>query len=102
MMSALGHSRRLGLVGDMSGLPQTADISGPGRQFAFGPGPDISGTTRTGTTWQGRLVGHTARALRGQVALEDVGLAEQAQCTDLADAGPLHAISLARHLARLV
>ena len=33
--SASGHSRRLGLVGDMSGLPQTADISGPGRHFAF-------------------------------------------------------------------
>jgi hypothetical protein len=41
--SALGHSRRLGLVGDMSGLPQTGDISGPCRHFAFGPVADLRG-----------------------------------------------------------
>src|SRR5260370_42642320 len=40
-MSALGHSRRLGHVGDMSGLPQTADISGPGRPFAFVPFAEV-------------------------------------------------------------
>jgi hypothetical protein len=34
-MSASGQTRRLGHVGDMSGLPQTADISGSGRHFAF-------------------------------------------------------------------
>src|SRR3979409_2253122 len=39
-MSAWGHSRRLGHVGDKSGLPQTADISGSGRHFAFVPIPD--------------------------------------------------------------
>jgi hypothetical protein len=36
-MSASGQTRRLGHVGDMSGLPQTADISGSGRHFAFVP-----------------------------------------------------------------
>ena len=44
-MSELGHSRRLGHVGDMSGLPQTADISGPGRHFAFVPNADIGTAT---------------------------------------------------------
>jgi hypothetical protein len=29
------------LVGDMYGLPQTPDISGSGRPFAFAPGPDV-------------------------------------------------------------
>jgi hypothetical protein len=40
-MSASGHSRRLGHVGDMSGLPPTADVSEPGRHFAFVPNPDM-------------------------------------------------------------
>jgi hypothetical protein len=39
-MSALGQSRRFRDARDMSGLPQTADISGPGWHFAFVPGPD--------------------------------------------------------------
>jgi hypothetical protein len=41
-MTVLGHSRRLGHLGDMSGLPQTADISGPCRHFAFVPEAVIS------------------------------------------------------------
>src|SRR4030088_2285310 len=41
LTSVMGHSRRLGLVGDMSGLPQTADISGPGRHFAFVPKAEV-------------------------------------------------------------
>jgi hypothetical protein len=36
-MSLLGQTRRFRDVRDMSGLPQTADISGPGRHFAFVP-----------------------------------------------------------------
>ena len=40
-MSALGHLRRFFDVRDMSGLPQIADISGPGRPFAFVPAADI-------------------------------------------------------------
>ena len=36
-MSALGQTRRFRDVRGMSGLPQTADISGPCRHFAFGP-----------------------------------------------------------------
>jgi hypothetical protein len=36
-MSELGHSRRFRDGRGMSGLPQTADISGPGRHFAFVP-----------------------------------------------------------------
>jgi hypothetical protein len=40
--SVVGHSRRLGLVCGTSGLPQTADISGPGRHFAFVPEGDIA------------------------------------------------------------
>ena len=35
--SASGQSRRFRDVRDMSGLPQTADIFGPGRHFAFVP-----------------------------------------------------------------
>jgi hypothetical protein len=34
----------LGLVRDMSGLPQTADISGLGWHFAFVPGAEMSGS----------------------------------------------------------
>lgn len=37
-----GHSRRFRDVGDMSGLPQTADISGPPWHFAFGPKADLA------------------------------------------------------------
>jgi hypothetical protein len=40
--SEKGHSRRLGHVGDMSGLPQAPDISGPGRHFAFVPLTEIA------------------------------------------------------------
>src|ERR1700704_5038487 len=35
--SVVGQSRRFRDVCRMSGLPQTADISGPGRHFAFVP-----------------------------------------------------------------
>jgi hypothetical protein len=38
----LGQSRRFRDVRRMSGLPQIADISGPGRHFAFGPQADIA------------------------------------------------------------
>jgi hypothetical protein len=40
-MSPTGQTRRFRDVRDMSGLPQTADISGPGRHFAFVPKADI-------------------------------------------------------------
>jgi hypothetical protein len=40
-MSELGQSRRFRDVRSMSGLPQTADISGPGRHFAFVPTADM-------------------------------------------------------------
>src|SRR6267378_5499147 len=40
--SEKGHSRRLGHVGDMSGLPQAPDISGPGLHFAFVPLADMT------------------------------------------------------------
>jgi hypothetical protein len=46
-MSASGQTRRFRDVRGMSGLPQTADISGRGRHFAFVPKADI---LRTGTT----------------------------------------------------
>jgi hypothetical protein len=36
-----GQTHRFRDVRDMSGLPQTADISGPGRHFAFVPQSDI-------------------------------------------------------------
>ena len=39
-MSEMGQTRRFRDVRDMSGLPQTADISGPGRHFAFVPQAD--------------------------------------------------------------
>ncbi len=39
--SAKGQTRRFRDVRGMSGLPPTADISGPGRHFAFGPTTDI-------------------------------------------------------------
>jgi hypothetical protein len=41
-MSALGQTRRFRDVRGMSGLPQTADVSGRGRHFAFVPKPDVS------------------------------------------------------------
>jgi hypothetical protein len=44
-MSALGQSRRFGDVRRMSGLPQTADISGPSRHFAFVPKADLAHQT---------------------------------------------------------
>jgi hypothetical protein len=47
VMTALGHSRRFRDVRDMSGQPQTADISGPGRHFAFVPLSDITLAPRT-------------------------------------------------------
>src|SRR5258705_13824256 len=43
-MSASGQTRRFRDVRGMSGLPQTADISGPGRHFAFGPIADLPAT----------------------------------------------------------
>jgi hypothetical protein len=46
-MSGLGQTRRFRDVCGTSGSPQTADISGPSRHFAFGPGPDISRLART-------------------------------------------------------
>jgi hypothetical protein len=36
-MSQMGRTRRFRDVCGMSGLPLTADISGPGRHFALGP-----------------------------------------------------------------
>jgi hypothetical protein len=53
-MSALGQTRRFREVGGMSGLPLTADISGPGRHFAFGPTADIV------ALGGGLIVGNTA------------------------------------------
>ena len=41
LTSAMGQTRRLRDVRDMSGLPQTADISGPGRHFAFVPKAEV-------------------------------------------------------------
>ena len=41
-MSASDQTRRFRNVRDMSGLPQTSDIAGPGRHFAFGPKVDIN------------------------------------------------------------
>ena len=41
-MTALGQTRRFREVCDTSGLPQTADISGPSRHFAFGPIADTA------------------------------------------------------------
>jgi hypothetical protein len=40
-MSVQGQTRRFRDVRGMSGLPQTADISGLGRHFAFVPEADI-------------------------------------------------------------
>jgi hypothetical protein len=42
-MSQMGQARRFSDVRRMSGLTQTADISGPDRHFAFGPGADMMG-----------------------------------------------------------
>ena len=42
----VGQSRRLRDVGGMSGLLLTADISGPGRHFAFVPNAAIAGRLR--------------------------------------------------------
>jgi hypothetical protein len=41
-MTDLGQTRRFREVRDMSGLPQTTDIAGAGRHFAFGPEPVIA------------------------------------------------------------
>jgi len=41
VISASGQTRRFRDVPGMSGLPQTADISRPGRHFAFVPNADI-------------------------------------------------------------
>jgi hypothetical protein len=41
-MSGLGQTRRFRDVRGMSGLPQTADISGLGRHFAFVPKAELS------------------------------------------------------------
>jgi hypothetical protein len=41
-MSAQGQTRRFRDVRDMSGQPQTADISGPSQHFALVPEPDIT------------------------------------------------------------
>jgi hypothetical protein len=43
-MSAVGQTCRSRDVCRMSDLPQTADIYGPGRHFAFGPLADIAPT----------------------------------------------------------
>jgi len=40
-MTASGQTRRFRDVRSMSGLPQIADISGPGRHFAFAPNTDM-------------------------------------------------------------
>ena len=40
-MTAVVQARRFRDVPGMSGLPQTADISGPARHFAFVPGADM-------------------------------------------------------------
>jgi hypothetical protein len=48
--SSTGQTRRLRDVGDMSGLPQTADIAGPGRHFAFGPIGDICSAANSNST----------------------------------------------------
>jgi hypothetical protein len=42
VMTAAGQTRRFRDVCGTSGLSQTADISGPGRHFAFGPLSDIN------------------------------------------------------------
>ena len=42
LKSALGQARRFRDVRLTSGLPPTADISGTGWHFAFGPQPDIA------------------------------------------------------------
>jgi hypothetical protein len=41
-MSASGQTRRFRDVRARSGLPQTADISGPGQHFAFVPLADMT------------------------------------------------------------
>jgi hypothetical protein len=53
-MSQMGQTRRFRDVRDMSGLPQTADISGPDRHFAFVPTADIV------ALGGGLIVGNTA------------------------------------------
>jgi hypothetical protein len=40
-MSAPGQTRRFRDVRGMAGLPQAADISGPGRHFAFVPEAEV-------------------------------------------------------------
>jgi hypothetical protein len=46
----------------MSGLPQTADISGPGRHFAFVPRPAVIGVYFN-TYWRDVLVREVATVL---------------------------------------
>jgi hypothetical protein len=60
-MSAMGQTRRFRDVRDMSGLPQTTDIAGPGRHFAFVPIGDIVGQLFD------HLVGARARSRRGHL-----------------------------------
>src|SRR6266404_2258779 len=57
-LRATRHSRRFRDVPGMSGLPQTADISRPGRHFAFGPRAALEGgkTTRRSRRRIGDLV----------------------------------------------
>jgi hypothetical protein len=45
-MSQLGQARRFRDVPGMSGLPQTADISGLGRHFAFVPITEVAACSR--------------------------------------------------------
>jgi len=40
-MSASGQTRRFRDIRVTSGLLQAADVSGPGRHFAFGPKPAV-------------------------------------------------------------
>ena len=42
-----GQTRRFDLLSVTSGLPPTADVSGPGWHLTFVPRPDISHTAKT-------------------------------------------------------
>ena len=61
--SALGQTRRFRDVRGMSGLPQTADISGRGRHFAFGPQADIVAFEAAGLPTWSRSPKRTRRSL---------------------------------------
>jgi len=54
MTSALGQTRRFRDVCSMSGLPPTADVSRPGRHFAFVPRADVVKDTPGVTHWPAR------------------------------------------------